>query len=281
MSERPEADTDACGSACRAGGRPSSPTGPTSSTPSRSSRWRAPHRRRRPGPRPRVRRGPGRPAGGGRRRRRGSASTPRPPRSPRPGAGAAGVAYVRGRATSLPFVAGSVRRRGGCLVLEHVDGPRRRPRRGGPRAAPRRSVRPVPQPPAVPDARQRLDRRPGPRPARAVLAGRPLPDRGRAVEEVDAGVRLPFFHRPLSRYVNAMADRGLFLTRMDEPAPPAGFLALAAGVRGRGDHPALAVPARRTAIGRGLASGWAGCRPAGRRSADHAVAEVGDVRRTA
>jgi hypothetical protein len=48
-----------------------------------------------------------------------------------------------------------------------------------------------------------------------------------SVEEVDNGVRLPFFHRPLGRYVNALADRGLRLTRMLEPAPPPGFLALA------------------------------------------------------
>ena len=47
------------------------------------------------------------------------------------------------------------------------------------------------------------------------------------VEEVDQGVHLPFFHRPLSRYVNALAERGLHLTRMTEPAPPPRFLALA------------------------------------------------------
>lgn len=49
---------------------------------------------------------------------------------------------------------------------------------------------------------------------------------GMTLEEVDAGVRLPFFHRPFSRYLNAMADRGLYVTRMTEPAPPARFLAL-------------------------------------------------------
>jgi SAM-dependent methyltransferase len=43
-------------------------------------------------------------------------------------------------------------------------------------------------------------------------------------EEVAPGVHLPFFHRPLSRYVNAMADVGLFIERMEEPAPPPGFL---------------------------------------------------------
>jgi SAM-dependent methyltransferase len=46
-------------------------------------------------------------------------------------------------------------------------------------------------------------------------------------EEVQKGVVLPFVHRPLHRYLNGLAERGLFLTRMEEPAPPPGFLALA------------------------------------------------------
>jgi SAM-dependent methyltransferase len=41
-----------------------------------------------------------------------------------------------------------------------------------------------------------------------------------AVEEVDPGVEIPFAHRPLSGYLNPLADRGLFLTRMEEPPPP-------------------------------------------------------------
>ena len=45
-----------------------------------------------------------------------------------------------------------------------------------------------------------------------------------AVEEVDKGVWLPFIHRPLSAYVNALALAGLYLTGMAEPAPPPGFL---------------------------------------------------------
>jgi SAM-dependent methyltransferase len=48
------------------------------------------------------------------------------------------------------------------------------------------------------------------------------------MEEVEQGVFLPFVHRPLSRYVNAMAASGLLVTHMEEPAPPAGFLARAA-----------------------------------------------------
>jgi len=47
------------------------------------------------------------------------------------------------------------------------------------------------------------------------------------MEEMDKDVVLPFVHRPLSRYVNAMADAGLLIQRMEEPVPPPGFLALA------------------------------------------------------
>jgi SAM-dependent methyltransferase len=48
-----------------------------------------------------------------------------------------------------------------------------------------------------------------------------------SLEEVDKDVFLPFVHRPLSRYVNAMAAAGLLITRMEEPPPPPGFLARA------------------------------------------------------
>ena len=47
------------------------------------------------------------------------------------------------------------------------------------------------------------------------------------LEEVDKGVFLPFVHRPLSRYVNLLAATGLYITHMEEPAPPPGFLARA------------------------------------------------------
>ena len=49
----------------------------------------------------------------------------------------------------------------------------------------------------------------------------------RSLEEVEKDVHIPFVHRPLSRYVNAMAANGLLIERMDEPAPPPGFLARA------------------------------------------------------
>lgn len=47
------------------------------------------------------------------------------------------------------------------------------------------------------------------------------------IEEVEKDIFIPFIHRPLSRYVNALADNGLTIHRMHEPAPPAGFLARA------------------------------------------------------
>jgi SAM-dependent methyltransferase len=47
------------------------------------------------------------------------------------------------------------------------------------------------------------------------------------IEQVERGVFIPFIHRPLSRYVNAMAAHRLLIERMEEPAPPPGFLARA------------------------------------------------------
>ncbi|HEX9969824.1 MAG TPA: class I SAM-dependent methyltransferase [Acidimicrobiales bacterium] len=49
----------------------------------------------------------------------------------------------------------------------------------------------------------------------------------KSIEEVEKDVFIPFIHRPLSRYVNALVDSGLLLARMEEPAPPPGFLARA------------------------------------------------------
>jgi SAM-dependent methyltransferase len=48
-----------------------------------------------------------------------------------------------------------------------------------------------------------------------------------SMEELAPGVVLPFVHRPLSRYVNRLAEVGLLVERMEEPAPPPGFVARA------------------------------------------------------
>ena len=49
-----------------------------------------------------------------------------------------------------------------------------------------------------------------------------------SIEEVEKNVFIPFIHRPISRYLNALIANGLLLHRISEPAPPAGFLARAA-----------------------------------------------------
>ena len=59
------------------------------------------------------------------------------------------------------------------------------------------------------------------------------------MEELAPGVILPFVHRPLSQYVNAMARVGLVIRRMEEPRPPAGFLAKAKEYRDAADIPRL------------------------------------------
>lgn len=60
-----------------------------------------------------------------------------------------------------------------------------------------------------------------------------------AIEEVANGVFIPFIHRPLSRYVNAMAEVGLVIHRMEEPPPPPGFLARAEEYRAAATIPRL------------------------------------------
>jgi SAM-dependent methyltransferase len=47
------------------------------------------------------------------------------------------------------------------------------------------------------------------------------------VEEVESGVFVRFWHRPLSRYVDAAADVGFVVERIEEPPPPDAFLARA------------------------------------------------------
>ena len=136
-----------------------------------------------------------------------------------------GPVYLRGSATALPVADGSVDAVMACLVLEHVD----------------------PFEPAVDEVARVLV--PG---GRFVLflnhpllqapgsgwvddhilgeqywrLGPYLPD-DRSLEEVAPGVRLPFMHRPLSRYINVMAERGLLVEQMDEPPPSPGFVARA------------------------------------------------------
>lgn len=59
------------------------------------------------------------------------------------------------------------------------------------------------------------------------------------VEEIAKDVQLPYVHRPLSRYVNALLAAGLSITLMLEPEPPPGFLALASAYRDAASYPRL------------------------------------------
>jgi SAM-dependent methyltransferase len=59
------------------------------------------------------------------------------------------------------------------------------------------------------------------------------------IEEVDKGVFLPFVHRPLSTYVNMLAEASMFITHMEEPAPPPGFLSRAEEYRDAATIPRL------------------------------------------
>ena len=114
---------------------------------------------------------------------------------------------------------------------------------------------------------------------RAVLAGRALPPRRPEPRRGGAGRRLPFMHRPLSRYVQVMGEVGLLIDSMDEPPPPPGFLAAAWEYEEAATIPRLLlIRARRVPVSRRWRSG------PGRRRARHGSrghgARSGGPRRT-
>ncbi len=136
-----------------------------------------------------------------------------------------GPVYARGAAAALPFPSSSFDAVVACLVFEHID--------------------------SVDDALAEVGRvlRPGGRflfflnhpllqtPGSGWIDDQILEEQywrigpylieDKSDEEVEKGVFIPFIHRPLSRYVNALVAAGLFVERMEEPAPPPGFLARA------------------------------------------------------
>ena len=146
-----------------------------------------------------------------------------------------GPAYARAAAGAMPFAAGAFDAAVACLVFEHITDVdaavaevARVLRPGG------RFVfllnHPFIQTPGsgwIDD--HLLD------PPETYWRIGPYLDESLEMEQVDHGVFLPFVHRPLSRYVNALAAAGLQLCRMVEPEPPVGFLdaSQAAGVVGR------------------------------------------------
>ncbi len=140
---------------------------------------------------------------------------------------AGGAAYARASADRLPFADGSFDAAVACLVFEHIDAVDRAI------AEVARVVRPggrfsfflnhpllqTPGSGWIDD--QILD------PPEQYWRIGPYLTEAETIEQVELGVYIRFIHRPLSRYVNALADHGLVLERMVEPAPPEGFVARA------------------------------------------------------
>jgi SAM-dependent methyltransferase len=152
-----------------------------------------------------------------------------------------GVAYARGVGSALPFASEAFEAVVVCLVLEHVveveatfDEIARVLRPAG------RLVLFLNHPLFQTPGSGWIDDRVLDPPEQYWRVG-PYLHEDVSLEEVEAGVRLPFIHRPFSRYVNALADRGLFVRHMEEPAPPPGFVALAPEYAGAATIPRLLV----------------------------------------
>jgi len=141
---------------------------------------------------------------------------------------AVGEQYLRSGADALPFASGTFDAVLACLVFEHIDaldeaiGEVARVLRPGGRFSffLNHPLLQTPNSGWIDD--QMIDP-----PEQYWRVGSYL-DEAITFEEVEPGVRVRFLHRPLSRYVNALAAHGLYLEAMFEPAPPAGFLARSA-----------------------------------------------------
>ncbi len=142
----------------------------------------------------------------------------------RPSAAAVDPVYLRAGAAGLPFAAGSFDAVVACLVFEHIDdvdeaiGEVARVLVPGGRFLFLLN-HPLLQTPGsgwIDD--QLIDP-----PEQYWRVGPYLPE-AVTMEEVQKDVFIRFVHRPLSRYVNALADASLSIARMDEPSPPKAFL---------------------------------------------------------
>jgi SAM-dependent methyltransferase len=152
---------------------------------------------------------------------------------------AGGATYARGEAAALPFRDASFDAAVACLVFEHIDDVDQAIAEIGRVLAPggrflfflNHPMLQTPNSGWVDD--HVLD------PPEQYWRVGPYLVEDRAIEEIEAGVSLPFIHRPLHRYVNALASTGLFIAHMAEPAPPPGFLARAAEYRAASTIPRL------------------------------------------
>jgi ubiquinone/menaquinone biosynthesis C-methylase UbiE len=148
-----------------------------------------------------------------------------------------GVGYVRAVAAALPFPSAAFDAAVACLVLEHIGGLE------AVVAEVSRVLRPGGR--FLLFLNHPLLQAPGSGWIDDDILGEqywrigPYLVEDSSLEEVDKGVFVPFVHRPLSRYVNALVDAGMAVRRMEEPAPPEGFLARAGEYRQAATIPRL------------------------------------------
>jgi len=135
-----------------------------------------------------------------------------------------GAVYARSEAAALPFAAASFDAVVACLVFEHIDD------LDGAVAEVARVLRPggrfsffLNHPLLQTPGSGWIDDHTVDPPEQYWRIGPYLIEQD-SVEQVEHGVFIRFVHRPLSRYLNALAEHGLVLERMVEPAPPDGFL---------------------------------------------------------
>ncbi len=150
-----------------------------------------------------------------------------------------GPAFVRSGAAALPFADGSFEVAVACLVFEHIDDV------DDAIAEVARVVQPggrfcfflnhpiLQAPGSVWVDDHMVD------PPEQYWRLGPYLDETETTEEVELGVWIRFIHRPMSRYLNALATNGLTLEWMSEPAPPPGFLEQAPGYAASAAFPRL------------------------------------------
>jgi SAM-dependent methyltransferase len=149
------------------------------------------------------------------------------------------VMYGRATATALPFPEGSFDAAFACLVFEHIEDVATAVGEAGRALAPGGTFLLFMNHPLL--------QAPGSGWVDDDILGEqywrigPYLAENHGVEEVEKNIWIPFIHRPLSVYVNALVRAGLYITRMLEPPPPEGFLEKAAEYRRADAFPRLMV----------------------------------------
>ncbi len=149
--------------------------------------------------------------------------------------------FARSSASGLPFASGSFDAAVACLVFEHIDAVEdalaevaRVLRRGGTFLF--LLNHPLLQ---TPNSGWIDDQFVDP-PEQYWRLGDYLNEQA-TIEEVQKDVFIRFIHRPLSSYVNALNAAGLVIEQMQEPRPPAGYLAQSVSYQAAANIPRLLV----------------------------------------